>query len=200
MFMNVPAFFKPSSHILFQRYVDSLQSILSFRPLSLDFDSDLLSGWVNQVYTQRFWQLDGPVSQFREGYLEILSNPNAHSFVGQIEDQIVCQVDLYRVQADELASHVNCAHNDCGLHLLMCPPKQMQRGWSLAALQCFQDFYFGYPEAGNLYAEPDHQNHQANRLAIQAGFTFLRPVVLSYKTANLYMLAKEKYYTLRNLS
>jgi len=179
--------------LLFTRWVPELDAHLSFRSLDLSLDLDRIYDWVNKAYAQKFWQLSGSRSMIETIYRGILENPQVHSFIGLVGDTPMCQVDLYAVAADELAEHVPAMPGDCGLHLLMCPPREMQKGWSTYGLRVFQEFYFSHSQAQRLFAEPDQGNHAANQLAMNTGFRFLKTIELSYKTANLYCLHRADF-------
>jgi RimJ/RimL family protein N-acetyltransferase len=179
--------------LLFSRYVPELDTHLSFRSLDLTLDLDRIYDWVNKAYAQKFWQLAGSRSMIETIYQGILENPQVHSFIGLVGDTPMCQIDLYTVVADELGQHIPAMPGDCGLHLLMCPPREMQKGWSTYGLRVFQEFYFSFPEGKRLFAEPDQDNHTANQLAINTGFRFLGTIELSYKTANLYCLQRADF-------
>lgn len=194
-----PLFCKPissfySGQLLYKEHEPEHEADISFRSLQLDTDIDLLYDWVNQPYSKRFWQLNGSKDLLYNTYQSLLNNPNAHSFIGLYNNQPVCQVDLYNVAADELKDHTDHDPNDCGLHLLMMPPKTRGKGLSLTMLHHFIRYYFSFPQAGRLFAEPDKENATANLLAAKAGFVFLKEISLSYKTAHLYCITKEQFY------
>lgn len=197
--LNSPSLFiKPSAdfpvdHVLFTRQVQELGASLSFRSLDIRHDTDMIFNWVNKAYAQKFWQLKATRSVIENIYRAVLENPQAHSFIGLIGEKPICQVDVYTVGADELVEHVKVEPGDCGLHLLMCPPREMQKGWSYYALRCFQEFYFSSEQTGRLFAEPDSENYHANQLATNTGFRFLKSIDMSYKTANLYCLHREDF-------
>lgn len=176
----------------------ALSATITFRSLDLDTDIDILYDWVNRPYARRFWQLNGTKTLLRNTYHAVLNNPHAHAFIGLVDGQPVCQVDLYNVHADELRGHVACGLNDCGLHLLMMPPQQLQKGFSETMLRHFIRFYFSHSLAGQLFAEPDSENALANRLAKKTGFIFHDIIQLSYKTANLYSITKEQFHAANN--
>jgi RimJ/RimL family protein N-acetyltransferase len=127
-------------------------------------------------------------------YTALLKNPQAHSFIGLFNDKMVCQVDLYDAGADELKEHVDTAPGNCGLHILMLPPRQSVKGLTEAMLKAFIKFYFSFSAAECLYGEPDSRNTGANIAARRAGFQFLRTITMSYKIANLYSITKEQFY------
>ncbi len=194
-----PLFCKPvtvdyTHQLLYNQFETELNATISFRSLQLRTDIDFLHDWVNRSYTKRFWQLNGSKSLFYNTYQSLLANLNAHSFIGLCNDKPVCQVDLYNVSADELKDHTAHEPDDCGLHLLMLPPEQMCKGLSLCMLKHFIHFFFSFPVSARLFAEPDRENSFANRLAVKAGFIFLKTIQLSYKTANLYSITREQFF------
>jgi RimJ/RimL family protein N-acetyltransferase len=193
-----PLFCKPlpskdSGQSLYTNHSPKLNGEISFRSLTLDTDIHTIHDWVNRPYTKRFWQLNGDRGTLLDTYMRILSSHYAHSYIGSFNGKNVCQVDLYVAGADELINHVHCEPNDCGLHLLMCPPEQMIKGITIAMLREFWRFYFLFPQAERIFAEPDIQNALANKLARDAGFYFLKTIQMSYKTANLYSLTRTQF-------
>lgn len=166
----------------------------AFRSLVPDTDIDFLFEWVNMPYSRKFWQMDGSISNLYALLSESVDNPRQHSYIGLLNDRPVCQVDLYDVLRDELKAHIDYQPNDCGLHLLTAPPRQSQKGLSLDMLRHFLRFYFSFEQTERLFAEPDHQNVLANRLAEKAGFRFLKEITLPYKTANLYCITKSQFH------
>ncbi len=179
--------------LIYSVSLTSSNSTLSFRSLDLDIDLDMIYDWVNKSYSRKFWQLNGSKQLVKSTYDSVLKNSQAHSYIGLIDKRPFCQIDIYRLSIDELRQHISTPLNDCGIHLLMLPPKQLQKNWSIFALKAFQDFYFSFPEPDCLYCEPDIENDMANQLALKAGFEFIKPITLSYKTANLYSISRSKF-------
>jgi hypothetical protein len=134
--------------------------------------------------------LDGSKELVRSTYEAILQNPRAHSLVGCLNTLPICQIDVYGVIGEELEKYGEAGAFDCGLHLLMLPTKQLQKGWSYYALKNFQRFYFSFEQHTILYAEPDQENTLANKLAMDSGFQFMKTIELSNKTANLYSISR----------
>lgn len=191
-----PILLKPgrdSTKELYSYFVTELDGLLSFRSLDLETDLDTIFYWVNQVYARRFWQLNGSKELVRKTYETILNNPRAHSFIGELNGIPICQIDIYGIMGEEMEGHIPAAELDCGLHLLMLPTKEMQKGWSFYALKNFQRFYFSFANHQLLIAEPDQENVLANKLAMDVGFQFSKTIRLSNKTANLYTLYREDF-------
>jgi acetyl CoA:N6-hydroxylysine acetyl transferase len=182
-------FFKPSpTGTLYRKSIP--HGKLSIRSLDLSTDLDTLYEWVNQEYARAFWQMQGSKNALKATYEAVLENPAAHSFMVLLDNSQVGQVDLYQVLADELSEHIEPAlENDCGLHILMLPPRQSKKFLAEEVLRAFTEFYFSHSSAGHLYAEPDILNATANNLALKAGFKFIKKIQLSSKSANLYCIS-----------
>lgn len=167
---------------------------IQFRSLDLGTDISLIHDWVTQPYTHRFWQLNVSREKVYALYKNILRDPDGHSFIGLWDHQPICQVDVYRVMADEVHNHIpDAMENDCGMHLLMAPAKYPVTGLTRSVLTTFLHFYFSFPGAQIMYGEPDIENDKANQLVKSCGFTFLKNIPMSYKTANLYSITKQQF-------
>lgn len=167
---------------------------ICFRSMMPEEDITYLHTWVHLPYSKRFWQQDISKANLLALYKETMAHPMQHSFIGLFNAQPVCQVDIYLIESDELKEHIHCQGQDCGLHLLMIPPKQSKRGWSALMLRHFMHFYFSFPQSERLYIEPDQENNFANLLAKKAGFQFIKKVNLSYKVANIYSITKQQFH------
>jgi acetyl CoA:N6-hydroxylysine acetyl transferase len=190
-----PLFVSPENEILYQSIFTDPDLSVSFRSLSLSSDLDMIYDWVNRDYSKEFWQLHGTKQLVRNTYSDIIKSLHSHSFIGLLNDDPICQVDIYQVLHDELALHADPEPNDCGMHFIMAPPEQRKKGTSLLLFKSFLSFYFSFPCAQRMFGEPDQGNVRANKLVIDAGFQFLKTIQLSYKTANLYSLSRTKFMT-----
>jgi RimJ/RimL family protein N-acetyltransferase len=194
-----PFFCKPfpdiqPQELLFLFTDPDLGGKIGFRSLDLKSDIDTIHRWVNKPYARRYWQMNISRESLIETYVGILANPLAHSFIGQYDGRIICQVDLYHVSADELKDHVPALPGNCGLHILMLPPRESFKGLTESMLKAFIRFYFSFSAAGCLYGEPDARNTAATTAALRAGFKFQRTITMSYKTANLFSITKQQFH------
>ncbi len=192
-----PLFLKPlyyPGEILYSRFINTLGKTISFRSFNLENDTDLIWKWVNMDYTLKYWQLDGSRQRVYDTYYDIQRNSNGHSYIGMLDDIIVCQFDVYRVLADEVQQYIPAADkNDCGFHLLMAPNETPVHGLTSALIEVMLEYYFSFPEAMKMYAEPDIRNKRSSRLLKEAGFNFLQSIEMSYKKADLYCLHRNEF-------
>lgn len=180
--------------IIFSRYSSLLKKEISFRSFDLDTDLDMVHTWVNMDYTQQFWRLALTKEKLFQLYYSIQRNSNGHSYIALLDGNPVCQFDVYRVLADEIHQHIVAAPQDCGFHLLMAPNENPIHGLSLFIITSYLDYYFSFPEATVMYAEPDIENLRSNSLVKRVGFRLLKKIPMSYKIANLYSITKEQFY------
>jgi hypothetical protein len=197
LYKTEPLFLKPlfyPGNFIFSRQFISIQKQIRFRSFNVDDDLEMIHRWINMEYTSRFWRLAITVDQLKKLYYSIQRNSNAHSYIGFLEQKPICQFDVYRVLADELSKQINVTEHDCGFHLLMAPNEQPVAGLTQAVITAFLDYYFSFPEASIMYAEPDVLNDRSNRLLQKTGFSFIEQISMSYKTANLYSITKEQFH------
>lgn len=169
--------------------------MISLQSLQIEKELPVIHQWVNMPYTQTYWQMAGPYEQLEATYRAIQANPHAHSFVGYLGEELVCQMDLYQVGIDELSDHLPGEDDQCGIHFLMAPLSNRISGLSIQLFQLVLHYYFSFQQSKKMFGEPDHQNKKANDLVNCIGFQFLRPVQLSYKKANLYVIEKQMFYS-----
>lgn len=192
-----PLFLKPLYYpgtTIYSRPLDSIGKTISFRSFNLETDTGIIHEWVNQPYAIPFWQLDGDRNRVYDLYYSIQRNSNGHSYLGLLDDKPICQFDVYRVLADELGNFISANENDCGFHLLMAPNEKPIPGLSIMIVESFLHYYFSFPQAWQIFAEPDLTNRRSNRILKELGFTYHHAIEMSYKTANLYSITKSQFH------
>lgn len=198
-----PLFIKPLYYpggILYTRYSPQLQKEISFRSMNLDTDLEMIHQWVNMDYTQKFWRLEGSSEKLYNLYYSIQRNSNGHSYIGLLDGSPVCQLDVYRVMADEINATISSGIHDCGFHLMMAPNKHPVKGLTVEVVKSFLFHFFSFNTPAVMYAEPDIRNQRSNQLLQRLGFEYLYPVKMSYKEAYLYSITKQKFYETWNVN
>lgn len=190
-----PLFCKPAhgdqSPILFSKFYPQLNGTIAFRSLNLKNDLRVIHQWVNQPYALEFWQMDGHFSQLVSIYQCMQYFPYAHSFIGMLNDQLICQLDVYALAVDELKEHIEVQEHDAGFHLLMAPNNNPVHGLTTSVINAFKDYYFFFPQAKHLYGEPDITNKKSIALLAETGFKPIREIQMSYKKALLHIFKKQ---------
>lgn len=184
---------KENSKVLYSKSFDKAELIISFRTLLIPNDLNCIYDWTHHPSAKEFWQMDVSIDCLTKTYSEILSSPYTHSFVGLLNNQPVCQVDVYKVLWDELKQHVVATEKDFGLHFLMSPVQKKIHNLSVCCMQTCIAFLFSFKDVERIFGEPDERNTKANQLVIKAGFQFLHSANLSYKKANVYCCTKQAF-------
>jgi hypothetical protein len=140
---------------------------LEIRPLSLTRDIAVLHRWVNMDYAKTFWQMEGSYARIYHHYEKFLASGLGDSLMFFYPGNI-------------------------GIHLLMGPPTSPVKGLTTHVMLCGISYLF-ILGAQRIIGEPDINNTNANELVKRAGFEFVKPITLSYKTANLYFLEKANF-------
>jgi RimJ/RimL family protein N-acetyltransferase len=194
--IHPPLFCKVASSpkILFSKQVNRVKRKISFRSLQIQTDLPRIHEWVNQEYAHEYWQLNGAFSQLFTIYQCMEHNPFAQSFIGLLNDAMVCQFDVYSVFADELREHIDPEMHDSGFHLLMAPNERPIHGLTTSVVECFLHYYFSFSKARRMYAEPDVSNAKSIALLERCGFQRLKTIQMSYKKAHVYCLPREMFF------
>ena len=197
LFKFQPLFCKPlyyPGEIIFSRKIEQLQKTLSFRSFNIETDLHLVHRWVNMDYTKRYWRLAWTKDKLYQLYYSIQRNSNGHSYLGLLDNDPICQFDVYRILADEIRQHIKAAETDCGFHLLMAPNNSPVSGLTVSVVQAYLDYFFTFPEATRMFGEPDIRNTRSNQVLQRAGFLFQQQITMSYKKANLYSINKQQFH------
>lgn len=188
-----PFFSEEMKEIIFYRSkLHKIEKDLIIKPLHLPRDINTIHQWVNQAYAKAFWQMDGPVEGLYRHYEDFLNAGTGYSLMCFLEEKPVAQVDYYKVSVDEVRNHFDYRETDFGIHLLMgksnSPVADLSRNVMITALA----FLFTL-DIGRVIGEPDALNVKANKLVEDVGFRFIKPIRMSYKTANLYIYDKADF-------
>lgn len=114
---------------------------LQFRSLVLKKDLNILQYWSTRHHC-RFWQPEGSFEKILSFYQNLLKNPDGHSFIGILDEELICLIDIYRLQTDELGLHIQHKANDCRLHLIMAPCNEIIPGLSQKVMEVFLRYFF----------------------------------------------------------
>jgi RimJ/RimL family protein N-acetyltransferase len=192
-----PIFIKPLGYpggVLTKHFSSKLQAILSFRSLNLETDLEMLHSWVNSDYAIPFWQFNASKSKLFEFYYDVQRCSCGHSYIGLLNGDPICQLDVYQVIHDELNQFIVADEYDCGFHLLMAPNKSPIHGLTLETVRTFLNYFFRFPQASRMFGEPDIHNKKSNLLLQKLGFRYMHQILMSYKTATLYSVTKTQFY------
>ncbi len=168
-----------------------------FQLRSLDHSADLslLYSWACMPYAREFWGMALAPEAFWAFYSRVLLNPGAHSYLGLLQTQPVCQLEVYDPFGSELARSYPALPGDLGIHLLMGPDRRILPGISWKVLRRSLEFLFSFPRVLRIIAEPDTRNRAAHIVALRAGFHYWNTIFLKEKAACLYGCCREEFFS-----
>lgn len=181
------------SEIVYSKYFPSQLFNIWFRSLNVD-DLNLIYKWVNLPYAKKFWQMDGSREQLQQAFEQVLYSNSEHSFIGVLNSEEVCQVDIYYAPKNEVANFYKAGDNDIGMHLLMTPEvNQGIRYLSLNVMHTMLEYLFSYSFIENIITEPDSNNIKACNLLVRCGFSHVGNFQMSSKLAAVFTINKAQF-------
>ncbi|MFT4094930.1 MAG: GNAT family N-acetyltransferase, partial [Niabella sp.] len=162
----------------------------------------LIHKWVNMPYSSRFWQMQGSMEALYEYYQKQEKEHITSTFLVCHNEQPVALFDVYQAIWTVVRTCYNAQNNDYGIHLLLAPPRQLadlqkqDNEISKNILQTIIEMLFSFMSVERIVAEPDHQNHNAHRLAERVGFEYQFDVSLIEKKARFYIITKSRFKAL----
>ena len=163
-------------------------------------DLPVIYKWVNQAYAIPYWQMNGPYSDLQVACREWLQNLSTHSLVASLDNTLVCQLDIYEVVSDDLRNHYEAIEGDLGMHLLMAPGKKPEASFTTKLLFFLLKLLFCNPLVRRVVCEPDIENRPACTLVERLGFHLEKRLVLPHKTADLYIMSRERFESMTSLN
>ena len=167
--------------------------MFSIHSLNPKLDLVFIHQWVNMAYAISFWQMEGTHERLEMVYRGVLESPYAHSFIGFLDGEPVCQLDTYDPAFDDIGKHYSRVEGDMGIHLLMAPGRKPLNNFSATVVMVFAAFFFRNKEVFRIITEPDQHNRAANWLLRRLKFEYLGLLDLPEKTACLYVMTREKF-------
>ncbi|RKE21503.1 GNAT family N-acetyltransferase [Streptomyces sp. TLI_171] len=159
---------------------------LVLRTVELPTDLDLLTDWMNDPGTDRWWALAGPPGTTAAHLAAQLDGDGrSRPVLALLDGRPTGYFELYRADLDPLAAHYPARPYDLGVHLLLGPAA---RGRGLAAP--FLDAIAARllqrePRCTRVLAEPDVRNTPSVRAFARAGFSRAADLDLPDKRAAL---------------
>lgn len=158
---------------------------LTVEPLRLAEHLALLHAWITHPRA-RFWGMgDATPARVRAAYRAIEENPHHHAWLGRLDGTPLFLTETYDPGHSELRAHYEVTDGDVGMHLLVAPPDAPRSGLTSEVMRTVMHFVFADPRHRRVVVEPDVRNHRIAAKNREAGFTVLRRVRLTDKTAHL---------------
>ncbi|MEO0814680.1 MAG: GNAT family N-acetyltransferase, partial [Myxococcota bacterium] len=167
------------------------------RPYEVDRDSEFLHGWGQLDYAV-FWGLQGKtLAEVRAEYEQLVSREAYEVLVGEVDGNPAFDLERYDPEFDELGKLYPTRDGDCGIHLIVAPrPKNPVPHFTWFMFRASLQRVFAESHVRRVVVEPDIRNRKMFMLCERLGFELDRVVELSHKTAQMAMLARDRYEAL----
>ena len=172
-------------------------STITFRSLVIKKDLNIIFQWTGTEASKKYRRSFELKEELQSFYQSVIKNPDAHSFIGLLDEQLICLADIYRVSGSDLGKHMESYYDDCVMQLLMAPQAVSMTGLYKETMEAFTQYYFSFAPAMHLYAEPDIHDNNACRVLERSGFLFIRNIMLADKAASLYLMTRKQLEALQ---
>nr|WP_193788102.1 GNAT family N-acetyltransferase [Haloferax larsenii] len=158
------------SNYVFQRYDQTIDRTISFRPATMERDLGRLHKWLGYDHVTEFWELDLPLPAFRDHFAEKLAEDHLTPFIGYIDHVPVSYWEVYWPSEYELDDYYDADPGDRAAHLLVGPPEYVGNGYAKALFRAMGLMLFSHPETDRVVGEPDVENDVVINILKQCGF------------------------------
>ncbi len=180
---------QPSSGtVVYKRYFNEGTTEISLRSFDVQCDVETVHHWVNQEYSKKFWEMDGPIRDLERAYIKHLGVHYSHPYIGMLNGEPLFTIELYWAIKDEVGKYYPFDPGDYGFHLLMAPAKQRIPRFSFHALSMCIAYFFSFPQVHRIIGEASVEHLGTHNLITKVGCEFNSALVLPYKTSNLTFL------------
>ncbi|MGG8494997.1 GNAT family N-acetyltransferase [Tenacibaculum sp. TC6] len=167
---------------------------VGIRLFDIKKDSVVLHRWVNQEYAV-FWGMQNmTLSEVKNEYIQLTKPEHYQVFVGMYNNEPAFVLEQYQPQQDILQHYYNTKPSDCGVHIIVAPPKSLKiPNYTWFMFQSIMDFIFTDESIQRIVVEPDIRNKKMFALCQRIGFNLDKVIELPHKTAQLAFLNRETH-------
>ena len=160
---------------------------ISLRPFCAGTDMPVIQKWIKEdCGAQPF--LDQGSDLLGDIYSGIADSDAAQIFIGMVDDDPVCEIEIYMASQHAISLAYEAQTGDYYLDLLPTPSTPQPHMSEL--LSNAMEYFFSFGEVNRVLAEADINNEGMNALLRKAGFHFYKRVSAPYKISNLYFCTR----------
>jgi siderophore synthetase component len=163
---------------------------IAIEPLDVESHIGTLHRWFTDPRSVYWGMLSATPADVAAEYHRIAEHPHHHAWLGRVDGIPAFLVETYDPARSELAglTHLvdDLADGDLGMHVLVAPASgDPVAGHTTAIFRAVMEHCFREPTVRRVVVEPDARNLAIRRKNTDAGFTEVREIRLSGKTAML---------------
>lgn len=150
--------------------------VFSLRPFSVPGDLPSIYNWLNGYSGRLEKDAISPVQQLLEAYHDLLTSDYSQSFIAEVEDIPVLQLDIVRADQDEISLKQIIREGDYSLHFLFSPHVNEPMSFFAAALSNCLHSFFTFAGIRRIYCKAYYFDDRSNLLLKEAGFVLDKTV------------------------
>ncbi|WP_298802492.1 GNAT family N-acetyltransferase [uncultured Pseudokineococcus sp.] len=164
--------------------------VLDVRRLDPEADAATVHAWVVEPRARYWGMADRTVEQVREVYAYVDSLSTHHAYLLRLDGRPVALLQTYDAQADPLGEVDGVEPGDLGIHLLLAPTEDPERGFTALLAAALAPLAVGNAGVRRVVVEPDARNEAAAERLRRTGFEIGPVVDVAGKTARLAFLPR----------
>ena len=176
--------------IVFTNFISDLGSI-SFRPLNIEKDIQIIHSWVNQEYAQYWGMLGKSLEEVTQEYEKITQHSDV--FIGLVNGTISFLLERYNPRKDAIGDYYKVQEYDCGMHVIVAPVAKPIHQFTWHVFTSIMKFIFNDLTIQRVVVEPDVRNEKMFAICQKVGFVNDEIVKLPHKIAQLAFCTREQF-------
>ena len=182
-----------SKEIFYSRYFPKENVTISFRPIDLDRDLDMLHEWFHREHAIKIWQMNWPVRQLETYYRTLLAGDLLYAYIGEANGEPACYFEVYWACRDLVGEYYEVLPTDYGTHQYIAPVDPKKKYVS-PFTQCMVDYVFAQPQVGKMVGEGSVDSLASLMNKMHVGFKIEKVIEMPHKKANLNFCYREWYW------
>ncbi|MDQ0417472.1 RimJ/RimL family protein N-acetyltransferase [Croceifilum oryzae] len=171
----------------------SIEKEISFRPVQLETDFEMLYQWNQEPHVIPYWNLNISREAYHTHLTKFLQDPHHSLHIGLIDGVPMSYWETYWVKGDILENSYEYHPADQGVHLLIGDTQYLGKGYALPLLRAITSLLFENAETEKVVAEPNFLNKKMIHVFEKCGFQFQKKIPLPGKEAALLFCDRNEF-------
>jgi RimJ/RimL family protein N-acetyltransferase len=177
----------------FSFYHQKIKKTISFRPVRLEQDLEMLHQWMHEPHVIPFWNRALSLEKYEVHLRDFLKDTHQSLHIGSLNDVPISYWETYWVKDDVLGKSYDVHPDDQGIHLLFGPTSYLGKGYALPFLSTMVYCLFQHEKTEKVVTEPDIRNEKMIHIFKKCGFELQKNIKLPDKEAALMFCHREPF-------
>jgi siderophore synthetase component len=192
-FFSDPLIQPVSKEVCYSRYFPKENVTITFRPIDLDSDLDMLHEWFHREHAIKIWQMNWPIRQLETYYRTLLAGDLMYAYIGEANGEPACYFEVYWACRDLVGEYYDVLPTDYGTHQYIAPVDPKKKYVS-PFTQCMVDYVFAQPQVGKMVGEGSVDSLASLMNKMHVGFKVEKVIEMPHKKANLNFCYREWFW------